>query len=159
VTGGPRVVFDCNVFFQALIGRHGPAGACIQRAVDGDVELFCSEHTLGELREVTMRPPIARKFAITPERLEALVNTVRSAATFIDEVPARYVLRTDPDDSHYINLALAANARLIVSRDRDLLRLAEAADTDSREFRRLFPHLSIMDPPALLRFLADSKTG
>ena len=78
------------------------------------------------------------------------------SATFVEHVPERYVLAVEPDDSHYVNLALAAEARLVVSRDRDLLRLMNTAIPEGREFRGLFPHLEIVDPPTLLRMIEES---
>ena len=28
----PKVVYDCNIFVQALINLNGPAGRCLQKA-------------------------------------------------------------------------------------------------------------------------------
>ncbi|HEY2911138.1 MAG TPA: putative toxin-antitoxin system toxin component, PIN family, partial [Gemmataceae bacterium] len=44
-------------------------------------------------------------------------------ATTIEPVPDAFELQRDPEDSKYLNLAIAANAKLIVSRDNDLLDL------------------------------------
>lgn len=154
----PRVVFDCNVYFQALAGRQGPAYACLNCAVRRDVELFCSEHTIAELQEVTARVPLRKKFGLTDERVDAFIQTVRSAASFVGSVPERYLLPADPDDSHYVNLALEAKARLIVSRDLDLLRLMDRAKAEGRDFHRRFPDLVILDPPTMLRLVADQRT-
>jgi predicted nucleic acid-binding protein len=51
----------------------------------------------------------------------------------------------DPDDEPYVNLAVAAGARYLVTRDKDLLDLMEDAD-----FRRRFATLAILDPAAFL---------
>jgi predicted nucleic acid-binding protein len=61
----------------------------------------------------------------------------------------------DPDDAHYVNLALAAGADVIVSRDRDLLDLVAANRPESVEFRRRFPALQILTPEEVLRRLAS----
>jgi predicted nucleic acid-binding protein len=68
-------------------------------------------------------------------------------------VPTLYEHPHDPDDSHYVNLALAAGARLVVSRDRDLLNLMETNRPEGEEFRRRFPELRILDPVEMLREL------
>jgi predicted nucleic acid-binding protein len=57
----------------------------------------------------------------------------------------------DPDDSHYVNLALAADAKLIVSRDRDLLDLMDNSIPEGLDFQGRFPSLRILDPVAFLR--------
>jgi predicted nucleic acid-binding protein len=52
-----------------------------------------------------------------------------------------------------MNLALKAEARLIVSRDRHLLVLADPARKEGRDFQIQFPTLRILDPVELLREL------
>lgn len=64
----------------------------------------------------------------------------------------------DPDDSAYLNLALKADAQLIVSRDRHLLMLADPDRSEGKEFQSRFPALRIIDPVELLRVL-DRATG
>jgi putative PIN family toxin of toxin-antitoxin system len=51
-----RVVFDCNVFAQALANPDGPAGRCVTMALEGRIELFISEFILDEIRRVTSYP-------------------------------------------------------------------------------------------------------
>ena len=46
-----RVVFDCNIYFQALISPNGPAGACLTAAQQGRLQLFVTEHVIQELTE------------------------------------------------------------------------------------------------------------
>lgn len=45
-----RVVFDCNVYFQALINEEGPAGKCVAAAFDGRVTLFITRFVMDEIR-------------------------------------------------------------------------------------------------------------
>ena len=61
------------------------------------------------------------------------------------------VVRSEPGDAHYINLALAADARLIVSRDKDLLDLMDPAKPEAAEFQGRYPLLRILNPVAFLR--------
>jgi predicted nucleic acid-binding protein len=55
MTAPLRVVFDCNIFLQAIASPDGPAGRCVQLAIDGLVDLFLSPTVLVELRDVASR--------------------------------------------------------------------------------------------------------
>ena len=152
-----RVVFDCNVYFQALISAEGPSAKCLVVAARGEVSLFCSEQTLDELCDVARRSDLRRKFRITDDRLTRLVEVIRAAAFFLDDVPRQFDSPRDPDDAHYVNLALAAKAKYVVSRDNDLLALMDAGRPEGREFRQRFPSLEIIEPQTLLRELNGMK--
>lgn len=148
-----RVVFDCNIYFQALISPHGPAAACLLAAMRGQVDLFCSEYVVGEFRDVASRTELRARFRITDERVDRIVEAAREAATFIDHVPEVYTHPSDPDDSHYVNLALATDARLLVSRDKHLLNLVDGRSPEGRDFLARFPQLRILEPTPFLQEL------
>lgn len=152
-----HVVFDCNIFFQALISPNGPAAACLLAAMRGQVELFCSEYVLTEFRDVASRSALRARFLITDDRVDRIVEAVREAATFVDLVPEVYTHPIDPDDSHYVNLALAANARLLVSRDAHLLKLVDRRFPEGREFLARFPELRILEPVPFLQELGLNR--
>jgi hypothetical protein len=67
-----RVAFDCNIFAQALLNPLGPAGACVNAAIDGRVRLFISEYVLEEIRDIPNKPT-PRKAGITPQKAESLI--------------------------------------------------------------------------------------
>lgn len=48
----PAVVFDCNIFLQAVLNPNGAAGACKQLVDRGQVELFVSPQVLAEVADV-----------------------------------------------------------------------------------------------------------
>jgi uncharacterized protein len=75
----------------------------------------------------------------------------------MEQAPVVFTYERDPDDAHYVNLALAANANLIVSRDRDLLDLADTTRPEAIEFRRQFPTLRILEPVQFLRELDAAR--
>jgi putative PIN family toxin of toxin-antitoxin system len=150
---GQRVVFDCNIYLHALSAPDGPSGRCVQLAIDGALSLFISPSVLDELRDVTSRPRVIAKLRFRPERVQMLLEAIAIAATIVSDFDETFIYRRDPDDAHYVNLALAANAQLIVSRDRDLLDLMNSSDLEAADFRRRFPSLRILDPVQLLHDL------
>jgi putative PIN family toxin of toxin-antitoxin system len=151
-----RAVFDCVILLQAAGHPTGPAGACLQTVRDGRLELIVSPDVLVEVRDVLTRPKSLRKFpALTLEAVELFLDDVTSHAITLADVPKVFKLARDPKDEPYLNLAIAAGARYLVSRDNDLLDLMR-----DEGFRRQYPDLAIIDPATLLRELRSvPETG
>jgi putative PIN family toxin of toxin-antitoxin system len=114
-----RVVYDCNIYLQFLLSPWGPAG---RFAFAGGAELFVSEAVLSELRELPAKS-VAMRNGIDEETIARFIRTLLEHSVFVDPVAPQYEHPIDPDDSTYVNLALAAGANLIVSSDRHLLNL------------------------------------
>jgi putative PIN family toxin of toxin-antitoxin system len=158
--GIARVVFDANIYFQAILSSRGPAGRCLAAAEAGWIYLFASEPLLDEFAEVCQRPHLVRRFNLSPERVAEFMVRVRSAATFVGSVPRVFNLPRDPKDEMVIDLAVAAHASLIVSRDKDLLELSDPATADredAAELRQRFPHLRVIGPVELLERLHKAE--
>ena len=143
-----RVVFDCNVFAQALLNPQGPAARCLELVRNGQIELFVSNFVLEEISELHLKLP--DRAGITAEDTEDLAQIVRSYAKLLDPVPIIYIHPIDPDDSAYVNLAIAAKAHLIVSRDKHLLGLNDPTKPWSQEFRDRFSDLRVLTPDQYL---------
>lgn len=147
-----KVVFDCNVFVQALLNPVGAAGVCMQYALDGVVSLSLSPYVLAEIRDIPTKPTPMR-LGITPPKVERLIANLTAVSTLIDHVPEVYEHPIDADDAHYVNLARAAGAAIIVSRDRHLLGLGDPAKPWSADFRGRFPELRVITPEEMLHML------
>ena len=147
----PRTVFDCVIFAQALINPKGPAGSCLKAAESGDCILHVSPFVLQEIRELPGM--IDERHGVTPDRVESLIIQVREYAIIISDVPEIYIHPADPKDSAYINLALATQSKLVVSRDRHMLALIDAATPEGRAFVQRFPDLRVLKPVDFLREL------
>ena len=154
-----RVVFDCGVFFQALIAPGGPAGKCLTAVKEGALLLFVSRHVLTELGDVCLRPHLARRFRLSESRVAAFVLQVERIATVVEDVPHIFEYPRDPDDEHYVDLAVASHARLIVSRDNDLLALEDPTSPDGASFHQRFPDLTILTPEGLLERISQQLNG
>lgn len=137
------VVFDCTVFTQALINPKGPAGGCIVAAQLGHVRVFVCDYVLREVRELPARLPA--KLGVTTERVDRFILDLGKYTELIENVPVEFSYARDPDDAPYVNLANAAQARFLVTRDKDLLDLMRDA-----AFRRRFPMLEVVEPPLFL---------
>jgi uncharacterized protein len=138
-------VYDCNVFFQAFVGR-GPAKAILALAEEKVVTLFVSPPIVEESRGVLLRSGFRSKYPkITDERVAEYFGRIAEFATTLKDVPRAYSFPRDPDDEPYLNLAIAAEASFLVSRDKDMLSLMQ-----DDGFRSQYAFLTILDPKAFL---------
>ena len=151
----PRAVFDCMVFLQGAAGRESPAGACLLLVELGMIELCVSEEILAEIRDVLTRPRIQSRFpALNDDLVERFLVAVRKRATLVSQVSRIFTYERDPKDEPYINLAVAARASYLVSRDTDVLDLARHDNPDGARLRVHSPELRVMGP---VSFLAELR--
>jgi predicted nucleic acid-binding protein len=85
---------------------------------------------------------------LTDERVELFLQRMAQIAELLHGVPAVFSLQRDPDDAKYVDLAAAAAASFLVTRDQDLRSLMNDAT-----FLKSYPGLSILEPPAFLSHL------
>ena len=150
-----RVVFDCNIFAQTLITPSGNAGKCVERVLEGTVSLFWSEYVLGEIRRISEKPT-PKRLGASPDQVERLIARLIPLVHLVENPPSVYHHPIDPKDSHYVDLAVACSAKLIVSRDRHLLDLMNLSKPGAREFQSRFPGFSVLQPEGLLQLIQKS---
>jgi putative PIN family toxin of toxin-antitoxin system len=151
-----RAVFDCMVFLQGAMRTAGPAAACFRLVDGGVVELCVSAELLAEVKDVLARPSLQRQYkTLAPANVAKFMAEVEGKAILIPNVPPIFSYARDPKDEPYVNLAAAAGARYLVTRDKDLLDLMDESTPEGRDFRHRFPGLTILDPPAFFRAFAS----
>lgn len=154
------VVFDCNILLQAVVRKTGPAAACLRLAEEGFVQLQLSEEILTELSEVLKRPTIRTRYPeLTDEIIEDFLNQLRSTAEITISVPKRFSYPRDIDDEPYLNLAIETEVNYVISRDKDLLDLMTGYDDVSKEFRKRFRSLTVIEPIEFLKEVRRYQTG
>lgn len=116
-----RVVLDTHIWLE-LLHFHDPRVDAINRALqDGSwIALRCAQ-TEAELARVATRHPFASD-SIAAARLTA-EHRQRSQLVVVPSPPPLPRCR-DPDDQQFLVLAATQHADLLITRDRDLLRLA-----------------------------------
>lgn len=108
---------------------------------------------LSEFVAVANRPHLVQKFRLSPARVSAFVAELHAISTQIEDVPALFAHPRDAKDSAYVDLAIAANAHVITSRDRHLLALRDPSDPAGALFLAKFGHIEVMTPVELLERL------
>ena len=148
-----RAVFDCMLFVQAVTSDRGPAFRCLTLAEQGRFHLLLSPMILEEIDDVLNRPSLRARFpVITPERVARFLGKLRSVAVQCPNPPHVFDLPRDPDDEPYTDLALAGNARYLVTwNERHLTYLMRKDTPEGLEFCRRYPNLIILPPPEFLK--------
>ena len=113
-----RVLLDTNVLISAVLFRGVPR-RLLDAALKGEIELITSFALLQELEEV-----LIDRFEFTPRIAAATRAELESIADVVDPVDVPRVCR-DPDDDQVLAAAVDAEAKVIVSGDKDLLALNE----------------------------------
>ena len=115
------VIFDTNILVSAALLAGSRADLCVRAVLSRPLPLIFSPATYAELADVLMRSKFDRY--VSRGSREALLKTWRKSAVILSEAALREAVREcrDPDDDKFLELALASNARAIVTRDPDLL--------------------------------------
>jgi putative PIN family toxin of toxin-antitoxin system len=153
-----RVVFDCNVFAQTLITPAGNAGKCMERVLEGRISLFWSTYVLEEVRRISEKQT-PKRLGVTSDQIESLIARLMPIAHLVENPPSVYQHPIDPKDSHYVDLAIASDAKLIVSRDKHLLNLMNPLKPGAQQFREKFASLAVLQPEQLLELLHRTAGG
>jgi len=154
----PRVVLDTVVFVQCLISGRGPSAACLENLRSARFVLLMSDATLAELYDVPRRPSFTAKYPyVTAEKISSFVSEIDTLAVRIANPPAAFVLPRDAEDEPFIDLAVAGDARYLVTwNERHLTYLMKQDTPEGREFCQRFPHIKIVSP---VQFLAELRSS
>ena len=112
-----RIVFDTNVYISAaLFGRR--AEIVMKLASAGQVHLITSEVILAELSR-----KLLGKLAWSDDQTQLFAEMIRDLAEIVDPDITLDVVPDDEDDNRIVECAVVGQAELIVTFDKDLLRL------------------------------------
>ena len=152
-----RVIFDCSLFVQAFLNSASAANRCLESVRRGQAQLFVSQATLTELKEVLSRPRILNLLPhASPQQTDTFLEDIVAHATNLPAVTEKFRFERDPKDAPYLNLAIAAEADYLVTRDRDLLDLMTGYSAESKEFRQRFRKIKIIKPEDFIRAVEES---
>lgn len=112
-----RFVFDANAIVSASLLQESTSAKAFYLAIDSGTILL-SEITLREIRDVLGREKFDR-YITQGKRIRFLSTLIRDVELI--ETAIQIQECRDPDDDKYLELAIAGNADVIVSGDKDLL--------------------------------------
>ncbi len=105
-----RIVLDTNVLVSGLLQALGPSGQIVRLVASGELVLCFDPRILAEYREVLLR----EEFSFEPERVAALMEQIRAEGLPVAARPLAIRL-PDPDDEPFLEVALAGDARCLVT--------------------------------------------
>jgi putative PIN family toxin of toxin-antitoxin system len=128
------LVLDTNVVLDLLHFNDAAARPLRDALMDGRVRCAVTDATFGEWQRVLGYP----EFALDATQQAALAARYRGLATLIamDTAVSGLPRCSDPDDQKFIELAAAARAEALISKDRAVLKLR----------RRCAPWFRVMTP-------------
>ncbi len=140
-----RVVIDTNILIRAVIRPQGTVGPVIPRLAKGDYKLVYSVLIRNELIAKLALPRIREKYKVDDSQVEALLDLIALRGELV--TPERRVeVCRDPKDNMFIEAALAATAKYVVTGDDDLLSL-KTFETVQFIISRQFIALLDQEPP------------
>ncbi len=108
-----RVVFDTNIYISALLFPGKYPEFVLDRALQGDFDLYISHFVLGEFRRI-----LQEKFRLSPSQIEKYLKHLNSFTTTIKTKSNVNVVKSNVDDNRILELALDAKAAYLVSGDK-----------------------------------------
>lgn len=112
-----RIVVDTNVYISAAL-RGGVSETVLQLAAASKIRLVVSPALVEELEE-----KLRDRLDWNRERIRVFVRAIRDLAETVRPEVRLSVVKEDDDDNRVLECAVAGEAALIVTFDRDLLRL------------------------------------
>ncbi|PZU97119.1 MAG: putative toxin-antitoxin system toxin component, PIN family [Pseudanabaena sp.] len=138
---GIKIVIDTSVFVSALISSKGASRELIKRCLQGDYQPLMGNALFSEYESLIHRQEIIDKCPLSSEEIQVLLASLMSVSQWIH---IYYLWRPnlkDEADNHLIELAIAGNAQIIVTKN----------TKDFQNSELLFPNLSIIKPEQIIR--------
>ncbi len=113
-----KVIFDTNVWISFLIGKR--LQIIQDYILDGSITIIITEQLLVEIKEVAFRPKLKKYF---PQ------NKIVELIEFLEiiglkkEIQSSVSLCKDPKDNFLLDLIESSNAHVLVTGDKELLKL------------------------------------
>lgn len=122
----PRAVLDSSVLVAAFLRRGGVNAEALQRG-QSEYALWTSKAILDEVRHTLITyQRIRRRYQYSDSEVEAFLDAItRASEAVLGDLPELAITQRDPKDNMVLACAVAARAHYLVTKDHDLLDLAQ----------------------------------
>jgi uncharacterized protein len=136
-----RVVLDTNIFVSSLLVKSGVPAQVLDAWRSHRYMLVLSPPLIAEIRSTLSYPRIRRKYGITDDDVERLIELLLNDAVVVPGiVDVSGAIPDDPKDEMILACAVEGRADLIVSGDKHLLDLGNYRGISmitARDFKQL----------------------
>lgn len=120
-----KIVLDTNVLLKGFVSARNGERKILNLALSGKVVIYGSTESFSEYKE---KIQIDRIKAFYPNKhlsVERMENLYTSAISLVatNTVDLGGQISDDPDDDEFIKIAVASGSKIVISNDKDLLRL------------------------------------
>ena len=112
-----RIVIDTNVLVSAILSPDGAAREVLRRCLTGETRPLIGNALFMEYEDVLSRDELFEDAPIGPADRAALLDAVLGACQWINIAFLWRPNLPDESDNHLIELAIAGNAKWIVTRN------------------------------------------
>lgn len=137
-----RIVADTNVLVSACIGR-GAASKVVEACLSGQLKPMLSLTLYLEYEDVVNREALFQRARLNMVERNQVLDAILANAALVDVSHRWRPNLRDEADNHLIDLAVAANARYLVT--------SNVRDFRGGELR--FDHIEVVDPARLIEEL------
>jgi uncharacterized protein len=142
-----KVVLDTNLLISAFITPNGEPAQGVKLLQTEEIYLLLSEDVSIELERVIQYPKLRKLYQYTDEQVAAFLEGLRRIAIWVEETEPLSVVQNDESDNRFIELAVAGNARYIITGDkRHLLKI------------RRYQSIEIVSPIEFLTLIRTERT-
>lgn len=118
------IVIDTNVFISAALSPQGKAYQALEKAID-NFSLVQSKETYQELSERIYKSKFDKYISNKDRQL--FLGVIKNNSQFV-KVESQITSCRDADDNKFLELAIDANAELLLTGDKDLLALKSLSE-------------------------------
>jgi putative PIN family toxin of toxin-antitoxin system len=113
------IVVDANVIVSGLRSKNGASHAVLRRMLTGEITFAASPAAVVEYESVIKRPGMLGDGAsLSPEDIEQILDAICARAIQVQPWFRFRPFLADPKDDLYVECALAAGARTIITNDK-----------------------------------------
>lgn len=112
-----KLVLDSNIFIAAFLAK-GLASDILKLGQLGKLQIYSSEDILDEVKK-----KLIKKAKLDRKYVKDFISHIKKSVSIVKPSQKLKVIKKDPDDNKILECAVEANADLIISMDKHLLRL------------------------------------